>query len=144
MEGHRPWNRAWSKQRLQLCGGVLCSAVKRGYLSSSATVSSLLMGRYGPFLGWAYRFYIVCIFFTTHIIIPIKKIHNNIFYGCFLYVFIYILLCATKSDLFKYLLMCLFNGCIIMCFIMGVFNGCNLNILTLFFYKCVWLKPNNK
>ena len=25
---------------------------------------------------------------------------------------------------------------------MGVINGCYLNILTLFFYKCVWLKPN--
>ena len=59
--------------------------------------------------------------------------------------------------------------CIIMCIIMGVINGyyyvplikyflmgviiciigcllwcIYLNILTLFFYKCVWLKPNNK
>ena len=40
-----------------------------------------------------------------------------------------VLLCVTKSGLFKYLFYGYLYGCI---------YGCYLNILTLFFYKCVW------
>ena len=50
-----------------------------------------------------------------------------------------VLLCAPKSDLFKYILMCIYLWVYYYVFYYGY-----LNILTLFFYKCVWLKPNNK
>ena len=46
--------------------------------------------------------------------------------------YLYVLLCVTKSDYLNIFFIGIY---------MGVINGCYLNILTLFFYKCVWSRP---
>ena len=77
---------------------------------------------------------------------PKSGLFKYLFMCSFKY-FLMCILCAPKSGLFKYLLIGVF-----MCFIIGVClcvsiwvficapKWVYLNILTLFFYKCVWLK----